>query len=1062
MIRISQGTTWAEAPGSPPEAGIAPPVAGRLAFATLWATGNDPASDRLFRVAALRRAEDDSWQRLEQACDLGLEAGGEPAATASARMAREFGVTSAELEGAPPAGVAIRELGAFLTRHWVVVPSRASFLAWLAREPGPAVPPRVLGLDEIAALCWPGRLSAHGEALASELLGHAPRTAERAVEPEHLRAALGILLARVLARPPAELALLAHGLRDAIVALEREERPGGPELAFLLALLDRPSRWRDPQRALEPEAVDLRDGRVEAALSTFPGAPGALGELRPPWTWRATVAGGDPPALRSEEPAPLDDLDRKHVDEIFQEWLPRHFEAAGIPGGYRSGQHAVAASIAASFGTRELRLLHAPTGTGKTLAYLVPCALWARRHHVRVGIATFTRVLQEQAMERDAPLALELLRKGAEATGIRVSVLKGRQNYLCWRALTLQRRGRTDPPEEALAWLLLVLFALHDPDGDLDRFSPRIPLGVLTREHWRRASERVLRSVRCETGCCSYQRDRATCGAEVALRRAENAHVVLTNHALALARRDFFQYLVFDECEHLHDVALNAFSTSVGLRQLDRHLARLHDLDGQRPLDRVLLVAPPGSSAEVHASSACQAIERARRTIVDLQDECRALESWRGEEARERQVADQHSLFREYVQERGEALLTGHGELAEALGEVAVDLAQLQESLAEALPSREAPRLRRNLEILRLEHEELRAAVEGWIPRSQKGRPLFGAESFHDLETGPDGDDRLVVRVLLPHEYLGRHYYPTLAGAVLLSATTWLQDGFRAAESYLGLARAAGPAEGEEREPCRVQSFRAPEAFDYSRVLVAVPREAPSVRDKAAFLDYTVRFLAFLNERTRGRTLALFTNAEDLAHVGQRLAPFLARRRIPFWWQGMRGRPKEELGELFRSQVDSVLLGLDTFWFGADFPGNTLEYLVVVRLPYGVPDRYHHAQCAALGTREQRNTIYLPRALSKFRQGFGRLMRKESDRGCVFVLDKRAAEPRHRLFLGELPLRRLVEDGEGAARKARLVLGDSDRCLAEAFAHMEMKADLRRRGLDQPFLGWDPGTAEGS
>src|SRR6185503_2155224 len=218
-----------------------------------------------------------------------------------------------------------------------------------------------------------------------------------------------------------------------------------------------------------------------------------------------------------------------------------------------------------------------------------------------------------------------------------------------------------------------------------------------------------------------------------------------------------------------------------------------------------------------------------------------------------------------------------------------------------------------------------------------------------------------------------------------------------------------------------------------------------------------------LGERTRGQLLALFTNAEDVAAVGQRLEPFFAARGIPFWWQRMRGVTKEELGQLFREEIDSVLLGLDTFWYGADFPGSTLEYLVLARLPYGVPDRYHHAQCAALGAAEQRRTIYLPRALAKFRQGFGRLMRKESDRGCVFVLDKRVLDPRHRGFLQELPLKNaweeLAGDGAGEERLARLVLADSQRCIDESLAHMGMKAETRRRGLTQGFEDWSLGVA---
>jgi len=201
--------------------------------------------------------------------------------------------------------------------------------------------------------------------------------------------------------------------------------------------------------------------------------------------------------------------------------------------------------------------------------------------------------------------------------------------------------------------------------------------------------------------------------------------------------------------------------------------------------------------------------------------------------------------------------------------------------------------------------------------------------------------------------------------------------------------------------------------------------------------------------------LVLFTNADDLTRTGRELEGFFAARHIPFWYQRMDGMAKEELGELFRTHVDSVLFGLDTFWYGADFAGSTLEYLVLVRLPYGVPDRYHHAQSAVIGSGDQRRQIYMPRALAKFRQGFGRLMRKETDRGCIFLLDGRVTEPRHRMFLRELPIAGFSPDGaeEGLSN---LVRGETDHCLHRAFAHQELLADIKRRGLERPFAGWRP------
>jgi ATP-dependent DNA helicase DinG len=198
--------------------------------------------------------------------------------------------------------------------------------------------------------------------------------------------------------------------------------------------------------------------------------------------------------------------------------------------------------------------------------------------------------------------------------------------------------------------------------------------------------------------------------------------------------------------------------------------------------------------------------------------------------------------------------------------------------------------------------------------------------------------------------------------------------------------------------------------------------------------------------------LVLFTSLADVRAVGEALAPVFAQRQVPLWYQGMPGIGKEELADLFRERTDSILLGVDTFWYGADFPGETLEYLLIPRLPYGVPDSYHHAQCAAIGEKDQRKRIYMPRALAKMRQGFGRLMRRTSDRGCVLILDPRICGPRHRVFLSELPAMAnpMVADDEPTGM-ARVVRGDSRQVLHECLAHMGMLADVERRQLGADF-----------
>jgi ATP-dependent DNA helicase DinG len=920
------------------------------------------------------------------------------------------------------------ELADFLVARRVIVADREAeerLAGVLARGA------RVVHLEGLAALLFPGR----------------PRVAPVST-PEELLAATSALVERFLERPWEALALFAH----AVESLHEGE------LSFAAALCEHPSRWlaRTP----------LADGGLSRAHGAYASLEDALDEAEPAWT-RAARARPAELLLRADDPVTLDASDRAAIDRLFAEHLPALLGTAERPS-YRPGQHAVAARIARSFGERELLLVHAPTGTGKTLAYLVPTMLWAYRNGVRVGVATFTRALQSQAMERDVPLAREALAAlgvpREEDRGVRVSVLKGRSNYLCWRALV-----QSLPPPEAdltdlLAWLALALFGLEDRDGDLDRFAGTPPLGTLERGAWREAVQRALRLVRAEPGCCTRDAERKTCGAEAARERAERSHVVLTNHAFALSRPEFFRHVVFDECEHLHAVAHDAFSHAISLRSLRDLLARLHRRSsggGERALGRIAGLAIAGSALWAEASAAIGAHEDASRALASLADELVVFARWREEhlaaapdESEATEDASRgpaaHALFRAYVESGAGAGLDGaHAALVAGLDGLALGCQRLVEELDRS-PAHAAPRLRRSFDVLRRELLEALESVRAWIPRMDDGTARFGRAVFHDLERTSTGEFLLVARVLLPHEFLGRSTYPDLAGAVFLSATTWLRGGFETAALYLGLARAAAPDDDEEREPSRLETFRAEDPFDYSRVHVLVPKDAPSVKDKAAFLGYAAGFVTELAARTRGRMLVLFTNAEDLAAVARESSPALAAERLTFFWQGMEQNTKEELAELFRGSPDSVLFGLDTFWFGTDFPGRTLEVLVLVRLPYGVPDRYHEAQCAAIGTAEQRRAIYLPRALAKFRQGFGRLMRRESDHGCVFVLDRRILDPRHRAFLRELPLARATPAGssdepEGATpeseRLARLVTLDTERAFDAALCHLESRRE---------------------
>ena len=1034
-------------------------------FCALWATGADTARDGVFRLLALRPdATGGGWEAFDRICNPFPEEN-----HATARMVREFGLTGRDLEQGAAVDKAWQEFLEFLGDRPRIVPQADVFRAWEVHLGSPGgVLPHPIGIDAVAGLLLPGRLAQRGAALVGQLVdlkSEAP--SPLALHPDHLRAALGELLGRFLELGEGLRQVAASGYLAAAAGLEAAGDDGGSLLRTILGLLDQPQLWAHSTGGLFPlhpalRAVDPKSGALQLTAAPIP-TDAMLATVRPRVAEnRAHWLRGQPLPPRSEDDTPFPMEDREVLEDVFSVHLPALFAAdtgARPSDCYRASQHSVAREVAGGLAGQQLLLIHAPTGTGKTLAYLVPALLWARRHGMRLGIATYTRALQEQAMDREVPLALRALARAGQPPagedGYRISLLKGRENYLCWRSLRLHQPDvDEDNGELWLAWTQLAVFALTDVDGDLDRLPRRLPLFLDAASSYRSTFLRLMRQVRARTGCCSHADDRRTCAATQARLRAERSHVVITNQSLVLARQDFFKHLIFDECEHLHDQAHDAWSSSLSFPELRAPLKRLRagGSAGRRRgavLDRLQRVLTPETRPHQTLCSCLSDWDALSNAIEQLEEAVGDFRRWRSAERRGRDESDEHSLLREYaLSDEARPLLLARQQLTNAGSLLHAGLCDLVE-LLEDLPLRGIPRLRRSLDLIRVDLSDAMGVAEKWLPL-QEGRPAFSASTYYDVVDDFRGQTGLAARILLPNEYLGSNYYPQLEGAVFLSATTYLRGGFESARAYLGLERAAHPKADDERSPCRVEAFRAPEVFDYSRTLLAVPRDVPSItRDKAAFLDYTRRFIAHLGERTRGRMLVLFTNAADVAEVGTRLEGFFRARHIPLWHQNMEGSSKEELSERFRARADSILLGVDTFWYGADFPGETLEYLIIVRLPYGVPDAYHHAQRAALGPGEQGRQIYMPRCLSKFRQGFGRLMRRVTDRGCVFILDNRVLEPRHRSFLAELPLAQAAGDPDEGG--ARLVRGDTDHCVHEALAHMEMLAEVKRRGLTASF-----------
>jgi ATP-dependent DNA helicase RecQ len=745
---------------------------------------------------------------------------------------------------------------------------------------------------------------------------------------------------------------------------------------------------------------------VEAIRRRTAEHPGLAGEFRRLMRRAAASLGvnADPADERDAvvrelvqvEPAPEERLPRLEF-EFTPEAVRARFEAMVEAKGLNRRESQLKMVEAVSRGLKDDRFMaiEAPTGTGKTFAYLVPSVLWARSQGEPVAISTYTRLLQDQMAED--------LKKVHQGLGVdfRPQVLKGMANYACLeRVAAIYAQTDVDDldDEERFAWLYVLFWLSETREGLLDEIS-----------YWAintfPALARLRDSLRAERGECSRERCEAchVCFHRLAYARAEKADIVVMNHALLLAKEwgesglPFVRVMV-DEAHNLEDAATDAATDEVSWETITYLVNRLLDRrSGQGVLIRVRdKVREPGGQALIAVAlykrnvlatltedfgGQLKRYVELNRTQVDprygaklmLEADPRQANptSWRPVQvARER--------LTKILRETGEAVRR----LYDWLGEHPLPAFQQETRnevwyLADKLG--EQAELLENL--LRVGYDRL--VKVHWVEVEQ-AIPVEEGEEEKEY-TGPYrwAVKRAPVRV---GGYLVERLYAGKRTLVLTSATlrTTREAGFGFILDRLGLL---GRIRSED-------AIALPAELDYSRALFAIARymradARPS--EIQNFVDELGQELGWFFRFTGGNGLGLFTARVRMLDVFKNLEPELGKHSIPVGCQGETGGRRALLEEL-KTRPGSVLLGLKSFWEGVDVPGPNLCYVVMEKLPFpmlGEPViRARSAEVRARGQHEFVDYI-LPLMLIDFKQGFGRLIRGEEDIGAVLLMDKR-------------------------------------------------------------------------
>jgi DNA polymerase-3 subunit epsilon/ATP-dependent DNA helicase DinG len=675
--------------------------------------------------------------------------------------------------------------------------------------------------------------------------------------------------------------------------------------------------------------------------------------------------------------SPLQPIDPDEVEAILRapEAGPELFPGFEL----RPEQLAMVREVTEALNSGQPLIVEAGTGTGKSLAYLAPAARYALENEARVIVSTDTINLQEQLMSKDIPLLRRLLEGSASASvrasaaGLRFAQLKGRRNYLCMlRFAALRRSSSLSQPEARLLARILV-WLRRTESGD------RAELNLSPQEEsvWQGLS---ADSESCLSFACHYARH-GGCFLQRARRRAEGSHIVVVNHALLLSDiatgghvLPEYRHLIVDEAHNLEDEATQQFgfqASDVDVRALlDRVHHRLPRGRGGGLVESLRQQQRAGgpqtaTDLAVFAGDLASAAESARRSLPVLFDLLSAFLFDRGAEQGD---FDPRLLLSRAmrVQPDWSNIEVAWENLDVSLGRLSGLLARLGESAA-ADGSGEAEELLTETSGVLQEAQRLRAGIASVLAREDPETIAWLAY------VRQSGSIMLCAAPLQVAEALRARLFADRESAVLTGATLSVAGRFDYICEALGL---------EEPRELLLGS-----PFDYARsTLMLIPSDIPEP-NHSDYQEELDRALVDLCRAAEGRTLVLFTSHGSLGATYGAIKRPLEHEGILVAGQGIDGPPKSLLNAL-RENNRTVILGTSSFWEGVDVAGEALSLLVIARLPFAVPtDPVFMARSELHADPFQEYA--LPQAVIRFKQGFGRLIRRKTDRGVVVLMDRR-------------------------------------------------------------------------
>ncbi|HLS08260.1 ATP-dependent DNA helicase DinG [Lentibacillus sp.] len=698
---------------------------------------------------------------------------------------------------------------------------------------------------------------------------------------------------------------------------------------------------------------------------------------------------------------------KQEIDTSFGSYLDAIYEADGtmeqqMPNyEKREGQREMSETVFDAFQTKNHALIEAETGTGKSLAYLLPAIYEAVTKNKKIVISTYTTQLQSQLLDEEIPLINRLV-----SFPFNVALLKGKKHYISLekfeRALASEQ---TDNYDVTLTKAMLLVWLTETETGDIDEI--QLPSsGYFFYKQISTDTEGIIDPSSPWFSRSYYQRAR---------RKAQKADILITNHAL-LCTDMFNDYqllpsydkAIIDEAHHLEETASKHYGLRLHYVHVQNTLSQIGRTD-ENDLIGKLLLDHPINDADSFSKTLWD--DLIGKTKYEVDDFFRMLFQYVVEQKQKnKSLSDTGRIqYRFDGDKEDPAQWNTIIEMVNRLTFYLRDMIHLLSSLNQQVESSVNDHYS---EDLKAHMEELQSIID-------RLEQLFLTDSAHAevkwIEMEAYGAKNAVYLYSEPTDIstlLANDFFSQKESVILTSATLSIRDSFSFSQNRLGLS------------PENLITAKISSPFSYqNQVQLMIPDDFPDVRYSTLddFVHAVCEAIISLAQITNGRMLVLFTSYDMLRKGYYLLRDTIDTSEYMLIAQGISSGSRSRLKKNFQTFSQSILLGTSSFWEGVDIPGQDLSCLMIVRLPFQPPNHPVYEAKSNQFKNEGKNPFFelaLPNAVIRFKQGFGRLIRSTNDRGIVFVCDARIMKARYgKYFTESIPDVPITHDSTHAIMK---------------------------------------------